>query len=174
MPRTCCVPGCRSRYKRNDEKVSMFSLRRDTERREKWKRAILRQGTGDFTFDSPHVRVCEKHFDESDIVRVDQWIIGGAVVTSQRDVLKLRPDAVPRIFDGLPAYLSSAKTIQTRLPRQQTRSKRRLEPSPDVETVEAAPTLCTSPSDTATADNNAANEGEHIDRLDARLLVACP
>lgn len=93
MPRTCCVLGCRSGHKGNDDKVPMFSLPRDTERREKWKRAIPRQGTDGFTFDSPHVRVCEKYFDESDIVRVDQWIIGGAVVTSQRDVPKL-----PRIF----------------------------------------------------------------------------
>ncbi|KAH7984737.1 hypothetical protein HPB52_023695 [Rhipicephalus sanguineus] len=108
MPRTCCVRWIRSGCKGNDEKVSVLWLPRDIERREMRKRAIPRRETGGFTFDSPHVRVCEKHFDESGIVRVHQWLVGGGVVTSQSDVPKLLSDAVQRIFDGLPAYLPIA------------------------------------------------------------------
>ncbi|KAH7984742.1 hypothetical protein HPB52_023700 [Rhipicephalus sanguineus] len=99
------------------------------------KRAIPRRETGGFTFDSPHVRVCEKYFDESGIGRVHQWLVGGGVVTSQRDVPKLLPGAVPRIaqvavelvdsdsdqeeFDDIVATLAVklVRTDRSRIPR---------------------------------------------------------
>ncbi|KAH7984232.1 hypothetical protein HPB52_018263 [Rhipicephalus sanguineus] len=100
---TCCVPWIRSRCKRHDENVSVLWLPRDSERREMRKRAIPRRETGGFTFDSPHMPVCEKYFDESGIGRVHQWLVGGGVVTSQRDVPKLLPGACKNIQSS-PAY----------------------------------------------------------------------
>lgn len=92
----------------------MFWLPRHSERREKQKRAILQQETGGFTFDPQKVHVCKKHFDERGIFCGSLWLIG--VVRIPHDVLKKRSRA--------------------RLP-----TKRRREPSIELETVEAASTL---------------------------------
>ncbi|XP_077507903.1 52 kDa repressor of the inhibitor of the protein kinase-like [Amblyomma americanum] len=169
MPRTCCVPGCRSGYRGNEEKVSMFCLPSDSDRRVKWKRAIPRQETSGFSFDSPHVRVCEKHFDASDIVRADQWVVDGVVVTSQCDVPKLSPDAVPRIFEGLPAYLSNPKKRRTHSPRQLKVTERRREPSADLESSGAAATMCSSSTGADATETDAGNESRHA----CALLLAC-
>ncbi|KAH7946738.1 hypothetical protein HPB52_003950 [Rhipicephalus sanguineus] len=91
----------------------------------------------------------------TDAYLCDPIIDGGTLTRARRS-------ETAEDFRGLPAYLSSAKTSRARLPRQQTRSKRRRESSSDVDTVEAAPTLCTSPSDTATAEKNTANEGTEV------------
>ncbi|KAH9372325.1 hypothetical protein HPB48_001584 [Haemaphysalis longicornis] len=118
MPKTCCVPGCRSGYRGTSEKVSLFCLPSDAEKREQWKCAIPRQEAGGFSFDSQHVRVCEKHFDTADVVWNDTFLVKGDVVSLRREKPKLRPDAVPRRFDGLPAYLSkvtAANILPTRL-----------------------------------------------------------
>lgn len=110
----CRIHGCRSGHNENGEKVSMFWLPRHSERREKQKRAILQQETGGFTFDPQKVHVCKKHFDERGIFCGSLWLIG--VVRIPHDVLKKRSRA--------------------RLP-----TKRRREPSIELETVEAASTL---------------------------------
>lgn len=60
-----------------------------------------------------------------------------------------------RIFHGLPAYLSSAKMFRARLP-----TKRRKEPSAELEIVEAATALCMRPFGRAAIDNDGVNEGE--------------
>lgn len=125
MPNTCCVPGCRSGYKGTTEKVSVFGLPSDGELREKWKRAIPRQETGDFNFDSKYVRVCEKHFDDSDIIRADEFVINGEVVSLKRDKPLLKPNAVPRKFDGLPAYLTKPKQRSRTLTRSSPAKRRR-------------------------------------------------
>lgn len=108
MPKTCCVPGCCSDYRGTSEKVS-FCLPSDADEREKWKCAIPRQEAGGFTFDSQHVRVCEKHFDATDVVRSDEFVVKGDAVSLQREKAKLRPGAIPRLFKGLPVYLSKPK-----------------------------------------------------------------
>ncbi|XP_075736221.1 uncharacterized protein LOC119161015 isoform X3 [Rhipicephalus microplus] len=136
MPNTCCVPGCRSGYKGNVEKVSLFCLPADAEQRDRWKRAIPRQETVGFLFDSKYVRVCEKHFDASDIVRADVCTVNRNIVSLPRDRPRLVEGAAPRIFEGLPAYLSK--------PRQRSRGltkrppvKRPREPSPDCDATVA-------------------------------------
>lgn len=108
MPKTCYIPGCRSGYRSKSEKVS-FCLPSDADEREKWKRAIPRQEAGGFTFDSQHVRACEKHFDTTDVVRSDEFVVKGDAMSLQREKAKLRPGAVPRLFEGLPVYLSKPK-----------------------------------------------------------------
>ncbi|KAH9379983.1 hypothetical protein HPB48_015914 [Haemaphysalis longicornis] len=92
MHLTCCVPGCRS-----------------GEQRDRWKLAIPCQETDAFSFESKAVRVCEKHFDPTNIIRADEFKISGQSVLLQREKLKLRVDAVPRIFENLPAYFTKPK-----------------------------------------------------------------
>lgn len=125
MPNTCCVPGCRSGYKGRTEKVSLFCLPSDGVLREKWKRLIPRQETADFCFDSKYVRVCEKHFDDSDIVRADEFVVNGEKVSLPRDKPLLKPCAIPRKFDGLPAYLTKPKQRSRTLTRRSPAKRRR-------------------------------------------------
>uniref|UniRef100_A0A224Z7Q2 THAP domain containing protein n=1 Tax=Rhipicephalus zambeziensis TaxID=60191 RepID=A0A224Z7Q2_9ACAR len=119
MPKTCCVPHCRSGYRGTVEKVSLFALPSDPECRNKWKRAIPRQETGTFSFSSPNVRVCDRHFDKQDIIREDECVIQGTLVRLPRDRAKLKADAIPRLFEGLPAYLSKKKLAPRQLPHRQ-------------------------------------------------------
>lgn len=148
MPKTCCVPGCRSGYRGTSEKVSLFCLPSDADKREQWKRAIPRQEAGGFSFDSQHVRVCEKHFDTADVVWNDTFLVKGDVVSLRREKPKLRPDAVPRRFDGLPAYLSKPKP-RSRSTRVQPATKRRRLSSPDAIAEEILPCSSTEASQTA-------------------------
>ncbi|KAL3189721.1 hypothetical protein MRX96_021186 [Rhipicephalus microplus] len=93
MPLTCCVPGCRSGYRSTTEKAPLFCLPSDREQRDRWKRAIPRQETDAFSFESKAVRVSEKHFDRTDIIRADEFKISGQSVLLQREKPKLRVDA---------------------------------------------------------------------------------
>lgn len=117
----------------------MFAFPADPDKREKWKRAIPRIEGGRFTFDSPHTRVCEKHFDRTDVVWHDEFIINGEKVLHKRGKPKLREDAVPRIFNGCPSYLSTPKP-RSRSVRQRAQGngsvKRKRAPStPTTDTV---------------------------------------
>lgn len=114
MPHTCCVPGCRSGYRSSKEKASMFSLPSDLERREMWKRAIPRQETAAFSFESKYVRVCERHFDPTDVIRVDGFIVRGRAISLPRYKVKLRDGAIPRIFQEPPARLAKPKPPKPR------------------------------------------------------------
>lgn len=124
MPYKCCVPGCRSGYK-GTEDVSVFGLPSGGDLREKWKRAIPRQETGGFRFDSKHVRVCAKHFDHSDIIRADEFLVNGEVVSLKRDKPLLKPNAVPRKFDGLAANLTKPKQRSRTVTRRPPAKRRR-------------------------------------------------
>ncbi|KAH7944738.1 hypothetical protein HPB51_028547 [Rhipicephalus microplus] len=80
---------------------------------------------GDFCFDSKYVRVCEKHFDDSDIVRADEFVVNGEKVSLPRDKPLLKPCAIPRKFDGLPAYLTKPKQRSRTLTRRSPAKRRR-------------------------------------------------
>ena len=95
---------------------------------EKWKRAIPRQETGDFCFDSKYGRVCEKHFDDSDIIRADEFVVNAEKVSLPRDKLLGKPGAIPRKFAGLPANLTKPKQRSRTLTRRYP-AKRPREPS---------------------------------------------
>ncbi|XP_077551081.1 uncharacterized protein LOC144164421 isoform X2 [Haemaphysalis longicornis] len=127
MPMTCCVPGCRSGYRSSKEKASLFSLPSDRERRDMWIRAIPRQETGAFSFESKNVRVCEKHFDPADVIRADGFIVHGQAVSLLRHKVKLRDGAMPRVFQDLPARLAKPKPPKPRARSQKvnTPAKRR-------------------------------------------------
>ncbi|KAH7941356.1 hypothetical protein HPB49_012564 [Dermacentor silvarum] len=137
MPYTCCVPGCRSGYNGVDEKVSLFCLPANPELRDRWKRAIPRQETAGFSFESKYVRVCEKHFDAGDIIRADVCTVNGSVVSLPRDRPKLAVDAIPRIFEGLPLYLAKPKE-RSRAPTRRPPAKRRREASSNCAAAEVA------------------------------------
>ncbi|KAK8786961.1 hypothetical protein V5799_023266 [Amblyomma americanum] len=119
MPNGCCVAGCRSGYKGNDEKVSLFSLPCNRERREKWNYAIGRKENPWVSYESRHLRVCEKHFDPEDIIRHDVCVMDGDSVTLRRTKPQLKPDAVPRTTEVFPRSSSRPKA------RSWTRGKRR-------------------------------------------------
>ncbi|KAL4152736.1 hypothetical protein QTP88_000569 [Uroleucon formosanum] len=63
MPRTCCVVGCQTGYKSNDEKVLTFSFPKNEEIQNKWIKAIPRICT-----------ICAKHFTADQIIT--KWTSG--------------------------------------------------------------------------------------------------
>ncbi|KAH9375558.1 hypothetical protein HPB48_002543 [Haemaphysalis longicornis] len=63
-----------------------------------------------FQLRKQNVRVREKHFGASDVARTDEHIVNGVVVSLQRERPRLRTDAVPTIFDGLPGLPDKAET----------------------------------------------------------------
>ncbi|KAH8031091.1 hypothetical protein HPB51_012779 [Rhipicephalus microplus] len=148
MPNTCCVPGCRSGYRGTTEKVSLFSFPPDKDQREKWKRAIPRQESGDFNFESKYTRVCAKHFDASDIVTTYDFNINGDAVSLERDKPTLKADAVPSIFGGLPSYLTKRKP-RPRSSTNRSPRKRARESSCETEEQRASPTTCSDRTDAA-------------------------
>lgn len=109
MPSPCCVTGCSSGYRSNDEKVSPFCFPSGTEL-QKWRRAIPRKEVGAFSFESPNVHDCEKHFDTADIACYDAFVVNREVDSLRAEQLKLKPDAIFRIFEGLPRYLTKTKS----------------------------------------------------------------
>jgi len=65
MPRTCCVVGCQTGYKSNDEKVSIFPFPKNEEMQKKWIKAIpIRK---DFIV-SKNAAICAKHFTADQII----------------------------------------------------------------------------------------------------------
>lgn len=120
MPKTCCVTGCDVGKRTCQIRTSLFRFPSDPVERERWKRAIPRVETEKFRFDSPNTRVCALHFDATDIVRTDDFVVNTEVVSHDRIVPKLRAGAVPRIFPNCPSYLTTPKPRsrmrQTRVP----------------------------------------------------------
>lgn len=76
MGRKCCVPNCNSGYKSCAEKVAFFSVPKDVDLANKWRRAIPRKDKILTHSDS----VCEKHFDPEEIQRT--WSNGKKIVST--------------------------------------------------------------------------------------------
>ncbi|XP_068204013.1 uncharacterized protein [Palaemon carinicauda] len=113
MPRSCCVPGCKSNYSRSD--VSAFRFPRDEQRRQLWIKAIHRE---DFT-PTPNTIVCAKHFEESFIVTEDSITRpDGTVITAKRGTPTLTKDAYPTIFHNQPKYMSQKVPPARRNPQK--------------------------------------------------------
>lgn len=81
MVRKCCVPGCKSNYISNKEKVSVYRLPADPEERKRWMEAIPR----DSIPDNRNTVVCSKHFPP-----------GFAVLKKKG---KARPKEPPSVFE---------------------------------------------------------------------------
>jgi len=110
------------------EKVPLFKFPRNAELRESWKRAIPRK---DWTVTDSH-RVCAKHFNEIDFLRVSSDNKANrrtARKSLKLTCLRLKPTAVPSVFPNLPKYLSR-KSSTPRSTTSSTASARR-----DVENI---------------------------------------
>ena len=112
MVYTCCIPGCTSGYRSNksSEKVSLFRFPKDKLLQKKWISAIPRK---DWNLTNAH-RVCAKHFCEEDFQTLsnDKCINRRKNRTSQSlQQIRLKKTAIPRIFSGLPKYLSSEPPV---------------------------------------------------------------
>lgn len=102
MPRTCCVPSCKSNYKSTlPQTVSTFSFPKETEMKNKWLNAIPRKDWQP----SKYACVCALHFHKSDFVS-----------SSSSKNPKLACDAVPSIFPNLPHYLSTPEVSERKNP----------------------------------------------------------
>lgn len=117
----CCVPECKSNYKSSKDEgyVSVFRFPTDEELRKHWIRSIPRS---DWKPTDKSV-VCIKHFEESDVSKVDIYQDSdGNRKEFPRQRPLLLPEAVPKLFPGLPSYLSKEQPPQRCDP--ETRRKR--------------------------------------------------
>ncbi|KAH7981726.1 hypothetical protein HPB52_000972 [Rhipicephalus sanguineus] len=130
MPNRCCVPGCRSDYK-GSKKTS--SSARNGSGPYRCKKAVI------INFLSKYTRVCANHFDASDIITAYDFNINGDSVSQKRDKPTLKADTVPRIFEGLPSYLTKRKP-RSRSSTVRPPCKRPRESA--CEEVRASPTPC--------------------------------
>lgn len=108
----CFVPGCSSDNKENV--CHLFTPNKKVG--ELWVN-ILKQVRSDKLFNPRNKNncVCQKHFEEKFLVKVDKFTVAGKTVEIPRERWKLLEDAVPTLYKELPA------SLQPRLP-----SKRRI------------------------------------------------
>ncbi|KAH7947631.1 hypothetical protein HPB52_014834 [Rhipicephalus sanguineus] len=112
---------------------------KDKQQREKGKRSISRQESGDFNFESNYTRVCANYFYASDIVTTYDFDINSDSASLKRDKRTLKADTAPTIFEGLPSYLTKRK------PRSRSSTMRPLCKRPresSCEELRAWPTPC--------------------------------
>ncbi|KAM7281357.1 uncharacterized protein ISCGN_006283 [Ixodes scapularis] len=119
--RTCFVPLCTSGYRSNKQQVSLFTAPADATRLAEWERAIKREDRR-LTLASV---VCEKHFEESCIERAFKVTVNGVVNEIARDKPRLKPDAVPTLFEQYPKHL-----VPKKAPKRKVRNLCLQEPPP--------------------------------------------
>ncbi|XP_077277436.1 uncharacterized protein LOC143905735, partial [Temnothorax americanus] len=93
---TCAVPKCKSGYKSQKEKLSMFKVPRNIEMRKKWEAAI----PGVVAFKETYF-ICEKHFEGHYIIRnyIKHDANGKIIANVPFQRPRLHSSAVPTIFD---------------------------------------------------------------------------
>lgn len=131
MPEKCCVPGCSSNYKSKKEEgyISVFRFPTEETNRKRWIRNIPRR---DWTPTNRSV-VCIKHFEESDVSRVEIYKDSdGNCHEYPRQRPLLLPNAVPKIFPGLPSYLNKIQP-PTRCDPETRRKRARKEEEEKIE-----------------------------------------
>lgn len=95
---------CRAAEVRSNVFLSRFS--EDTELCAPRKCVTPQQEVAGFDFDRKNVRVREKHFDATDIVKAYEHARKGDAASRSCEGAKLPPLAVPRTFEGLPVHLT--------------------------------------------------------------------
>ena len=100
------LSGCRSGYRHEKlpEGVSAHIFPKDPARRDLWIKAIPRAGW----VPAANARVCSLHFEESDF-KTSRNDSNPSRQLGELKTRQLKPDAVPRKFPSLPAYLSSSR-----------------------------------------------------------------
>ncbi|KAH9385095.1 hypothetical protein HPB48_027135 [Haemaphysalis longicornis] len=98
-------------YRSNEEKVSLFTAPTDPARLAEWESKIKR---ADRRL-TPKAVVCERHFESGYIERYFQTTVNGVVNEIARDKPRLKPDAVPTIFEDYPTHLVPKKAVIRKL-----------------------------------------------------------
>ena len=63
MGYACCIPGCKSNYKKDEPNVTVFKFPSIEELKQKWLQNIPIK----FAKITPSTRVCIKHFEDKDV-----------------------------------------------------------------------------------------------------------
>lgn len=102
MPAKCCVPGCKSNYASNKESngyVTTFKFPTNEALRMKWIQSIPRSAWEP----TRNSVVCIKHFQDQDVITNETYKDkNGEIKTFPRKPLRLKENAVPQLFPGLP------------------------------------------------------------------------
>nr|XP_037275566.1 uncharacterized protein LOC119168265 [Rhipicephalus microplus] len=110
MP-SCFAPGCTSGYRNDAANHHFFTPPRKATEFKQWEH-MLHHKDRRLTQKS---KVCERHFEEQDIVKYFKHVVKGQEVLIPRGNWKLVPGALPRLFPGLPEHISKpGKTKCTR------------------------------------------------------------
>ena len=113
MPRSCCVPGCKSNYYSTD--ASGFRFPKDEKRREQWSLLIHRE---DFV-PTDNTIICSKHFQSRFIITEDSITRpDGTVITARRSKPALTKDAVPTIFPNQSKYMTKEEPPPRTTPQE--------------------------------------------------------
>lgn len=105
MPAKCSVPSCTSNYasSKNEGYITVFKFPQEVELRLKWIKSIHRKNW----IPTNNSVVCIKHFYEADVLFTESYIDKeGVSRTFPRKRPILKENAVPKIFPGLPKYLT--------------------------------------------------------------------
>ena len=107
MGYTCCVPNCNSGYRsaKNKEKIAVYRFPTDSNMLHRWINAIPRKNWNVTKF----TRICAKHFSDDDFETASTDKCQSRQNkrgTQQLKRTRLKANAVPHIFPGLPKYLS--------------------------------------------------------------------
>ncbi|KAJ4428989.1 hypothetical protein ANN_25985 [Periplaneta americana] len=118
MPSSCVVPGCKSNYAssiKTEGYVRSFKFPKQIALREEWTRAIPRANW------KPNDRciVCIKHFRDSDLITVEKYVDkDGKQCERVLGTPILSESAVPKLFPGLPSYLSINESVKRKSPKE--------------------------------------------------------
>ncbi len=115
--------------------ISFYAFPHDSNMKDKWLRAIKRIDKDKYGKLQDYVptqssRVCSLHFHYNDFVREsnDTNVTRSAKrPKTELKILKLKPSAVPRIFEHYPSYLTSSSTIPDSAPCSSATASARLE-----------------------------------------------
>ncbi|GLH15819.1 uncharacterized protein GBIM_20246, partial [Gryllus bimaculatus] len=127
MPRVCCIKTCLYSKAKNcrNIKLPLFRLPRDPTMQEKW--LSIADGKMRKMQATPKIiYFCEKHFEESDIIRTFDVVIGNIRDTIPCNLVKLKSSAVPRIFhDSSSSKNDIKKNLSKRKDASETINKNR-------------------------------------------------
>jgi THAP domain len=154
--RNCFVPGCDSYCKKNNC-VQRKMFLPPAARINDWKEVLHNKRVL-----KTHDRVCERHFDEKDIIQYWQANINGQIHLTPRDKPKLRENAIPTLNlpskeqfeskDGLKRRSMTAKDLSNRLiaplkrkikeeSEDDTKKAKILEPGEELDVAITRPTI---------------------------------
>lgn len=116
----CFAPGCKTGKGRTTDpechRASMFSVPKDDEMFERWKRYMPPRPDGRLL--SRDAAVCSRHFDPQFILRYFEHVINKELVRIERGKPILTTDAVPTIFPDSPKYYTRRVPRRRKLPER--------------------------------------------------------